>query len=83
MPSYNYACSYCHKEWIEIHSFDEGPTKCPFCEQEQIKKIYNYTPTIIKTTNDIEHKKSKVGSKTREFIEQARENLKEYKEEQK
>ena len=39
MPAYQYKCEYCSKEWTEYHGFNEEPTKCPFCEQENIKRV--------------------------------------------
>lgn len=82
MPAYNYKCEYCSKEWTEYHGFNEEPTKCPFCEQENIKRVYNYVSTINRLEEVMEHKR-KTGVKTREFIEQARQDLKEHKAEQK
>ena len=78
MPSYQYECQYCSKQWTEYHSFDEAPSMCPFCEQKEFKKVYNYTTNINKP---IEQKDSgKVGSKTRQFIEESKQELEEYKE---
>lgn len=78
MPAYQYKCEYCLKEWSEYHGLEEKATKCPFCEQENIKKVYNYISSINKSENKTELQK-KPGVKTREFIEQARQNLKEHK----
>ena len=80
MPAYQYKCEYCSKEWTEHHGFDEKATRCPFCEQENIKRIYNYVSTINKLEEAMEYKRNKkVGTKTREYIEQARQDLKEHK----
>jgi len=80
MPAYQYKCEYCSKEWTEYHGFEEEASKCPFCEKEKIKKIYNYVTTINKLEEVMEYKRSKkVGTKTREYIEQARQDLKEHK----
>ena len=78
MPAYQYKCEYCLKEWTEHHGFNEEPKKCPFCEQETIKRTYNYESSIKRIEEAMEHKR-KPGVKTREFIEQARQNLKEHK----
>lgn len=78
MPAYQYKCEYCLKEWTEYHGFNEEPKKCPFCEQENIKRTYNYESSIKRIEEAMEHKR-KPGTKTREFIEQARQNLKEHK----
>lgn len=76
MPAYQYKCQSCQKEWTEYHGFDEKPEKCPFCETDNIKKVFNYT-----TTGDLKIKEIQIknGQKTREYIEQARLDLKEYK----
>lgn len=76
MPAYQYKCDSCFKEWTEYHGLEEKATKCPFCEQENIKKVYNYVSSITKLGEQIQ---KKPGTKTREFIEQARQNLKEHK----
>lgn len=76
MPAYQYKCDSCLKEWTEYHGLEEKATKCPFCEQENIKKVYNYVSSIAKLGEQIQ---KKPGIKTREFIEQARQNLKEHK----
>ena len=76
MPAYEYKCQSCQKEWTEYHGFDEKPEKCPYCETENFKKLFNYTKNI---DNLIQVMQSKNGQKTREYIEQARQDLKEYK----
>ena len=80
MPAYDYKCDSCQKEWVEIHGFDEKAEKCPFCETSNFKKIYKYTETINRFQEAMQNK---TGQKTREFIEQARQDLKEHKAEQK
>jgi putative FmdB family regulatory protein len=81
MPSYQYECKNCSKQWTEYHGYDESPTVCPFCEQNDFKKIYNYTTTINKLTEVVEYKNNnKTGQKTRQFIEESRKELQEQKE---
>lgn len=80
MPAYDYKCNSCQKEWVEMHGFDEKPEKCPYCETNNFKKLFNYTKTI---DNLIQTMQVKNGQKTREYIEQARQDLKDYKVEQK
>ena len=82
MPSYQYECQYCSKQWTEYHSFDEAPSMCPFCEQDTAKRTYSYIVNITKQ-EEAKPTNNKVGVKTREFIEEARQNLKEHKVEQK
>jgi len=79
MPAYDYKCDSCQKEWVEIHGFDDKVEKCPFCETSNIKKVYKYS----ETKNNFYGNNNKTGQKTREFIEQARQDLKEHKAEQK
>ena len=81
MPSYLYKCHYCSKEWTENHGFNEEAKICPFCEQETAKRTYGYLININKQ-EDVKLNNNKVGVKTREFIEEARQNLKEHKAEQ-
>lgn len=81
MPSYEYECKSCGKQWTEYHGYDEKPTVCPFCEYKEFKKVYNYTTTINKLTEAMENKNNtKIGQKTRQFIEESRQELKEQKE---
>ena len=82
MPAYQYTCNVCSKEWSEYHGFGEDATRCPFCEEQSIKRIYNYVSSINKLEETMQSKK-KVGVKTREFIEQARQDLKDHKVENK
>ena len=79
MPAYDYKCDSCQKEWVEIHGFDEKAEKCPFCEASNVKKVYKHS----ETKNNFYGTNNKTGQKTREFIEQARQDLKEHKAEQK
>jgi putative FmdB family regulatory protein len=80
MPYYQYQCKDCSEQWSEYHEYGEVATLCPSCKQENIRKVYNYTTTINKLTEAMEHKNSKVGQKTRNFIEEAKRDLKEQKE---
>ena len=80
MPAYDYKCQSCQKEWVEIHGFDEKPEMCPYCETNNFKKVYKYTERINKLESAMQNKS---GKKTREYIEQSRQELKEYKAEQK
>lgn len=81
MPNYQYQCKICSKEWSEYHGYDESPSVCPFCENKEFKKVYNYTTTINKLAEAMEYKRdAKVGQKTRQFIEESRKELEEQKE---
>jgi putative FmdB family regulatory protein len=80
MPAYDYKCQSCQKEWVEIHGFDEKPEKCPHCQEDNFKKVFKYQETVNKLTETMQNKS---GKKTRDYIEQARNDLKEYKVENK
>ena len=80
MPTYTYTCNSCQKGWTEFLGFNESPEKCPYCEQNNFKKSYSYTPTIDRLKESVGDR-PKPGRKTREFIEQARQELKEHKSE--
>jgi len=81
MPNYQYECKECNKQWSKYHDYDETPLECPFCKQNNFKKIYNYTTTINKLTEVMDYKNNnKVGQKTRDFIEESRKELQEQKE---
>jgi putative FmdB family regulatory protein len=80
MPAYDYRCQSCQKEWVEIHGFDEKPEKCPYCQADNFKKVFKYQETVNKLTETMQNK---TGKKTRDYIEQARNDLKEYKVENK
>ena len=80
MPAYDYKCQSCQKEWVEIHGFDEKPEKCPYCHADNFKKVFKYQETVNKLTETMQNKP---GKKTRDYIEQARQDLKDYKVENK
>ena len=80
MPAYDYKCQTCQKEWAEIHGFDEKPEKCPYCHADNFKKVFKYQETVNKLTETMQNKP---GKKTRDYIEQARQDLKDYKVENK
>lgn len=81
MPFYQYQCKSCHKEWTEYHGYDESPLVCPFCDNKNFRKIYNYTTLKISSSEITDIKKeNKIGQKTRQFIEESRKELEEQKE---
>ncbi len=80
---YKYYCKSCNKEWTEVHGFSEIIELCPFCESATASKSYTKNEIENFVKNDLGTKNKKPGAKTRAFIEESRQNLKEYKEEQK
>ena len=77
MPQYTYRCKSCEKQWEEIHSINEKPLVCPFCEIENIYRV----PSLVSTVVKAEDKKAKTGEVVKDYIEQNKEVLKELKQE--
>jgi len=77
MPQYTYRCKACEKEWVEIHSINEKPSVCPFCETNNFHRVPSQVSTVVKT----EDKKVKTGEVVKDYIEQNKEVLKELKQE--
>lgn len=81
MPSYNFKCEACEKGWTEIMGFNDSIEKCPYCESTDIHKVYSLEEQTVKPI--INSTEKKPGKKVREFIEESRGNLKEYRQEMK
>lgn len=79
MPSYQYECKYCFKTWEEIHGFKELAVECPFCENKDIKKVYNYVSQIAKVSE--EPKPKKKAARVRNHIENMKNEFKDHKQE--
>jgi len=77
MPQYAYRCKACQKQWEEIHSINEKPSICPFCETENIHRVPSQVSSVMK----VEDKKVKTGEVVKDYIEQNKEVLKELKQE--
>lgn len=81
MPRYSYLCSECSSEFSLWHSYGESGFLCPECSSENIDKIFNNKNiySYIETNNS-SIKQQKIGQITQEFIKEAAEELKEFKE---
>ena len=78
MPRYVYRCDNCEKEFQTVHSIKDILTICELCNTENsLIRIPQMTMTTIK--NKKEHKK--VGLLVNKYIEDARTQLKQSKEE--
>jgi len=78
MPQYSYKCQSCDKVWEEVHSINEQPTKCPFCEMSNFKRI----PSVISFMKKMdEQNKIRTGEIVKDFIEQNKQVLKDIKQE--
>ena len=79
MPNYVYKCISCEKTVNIFHSFSEKPTDCELCgATDSLQKDYT-TPFNI--SNKPTAIKSEVGQVVRQHIEEAREEIKQQKEE--
>lgn len=78
MPQYMYKCKFCDKQWEEFHSLNETPSKCPFCEMNNFQRIPAYVAVISKMQ---EENKAKTGEMVKDYIEQNKQVLKEFKQE--
>ena len=76
MPRYSYSCTNCENKVEAFHSSDERLSLCEKCGTETLKKIL-FPVNTIKSTN--ENKSQKVGSLVREKIEEAKQELKDYR----
>lgn len=77
MPRYQYRCSKCEKVQILQHLSTETVTDCDQCEHtDSMTKLLSRFSTAPKTTAP-----KKIGRVTEEFISDAREELKQQKQE--
>ena len=76
MPFYKYCCKFCHKTMLINHSMYEEAKTCLECEaQNSLERIFTESFEVI--TKD----KKEVGKVVDSYIQEAREILKEQKEE--
>lgn len=78
MPKYIYECTSCNKITEVRHSIKEKIEDCAFCDKEKTLHRIPAIPTIIK--NKTVGNKSKAGELVKEFIEEARSEVKSEKE---
>jgi translation initiation factor 2 gamma subunit (eIF-2gamma) len=70
-------CEECTLTFTTIHSINEVLVDCQECGASQSMRKLLSTPIIIK--DDIEIKQDKIGELTKEYIEENREILKQFK----
>lgn len=78
MPYYHYHCKSCDKDWEEMHSISDLPGNCPFCETNNFHRVPAYVTSIKKHQ---EAQKAKVGEVVKQYIEDNKEVLRDYKQE--
>ena len=77
MPRYIYKCTECDEQSLIFHLSDETATECPKCNTHDalVKELTSFT------TMPAHINKQKVGEVTEEFIDDARQELKQQKQE--
>ena len=80
MPLYSYECNKCGSKMLIRHSMFDKVEKCDACGSGEVERVYDYVANI-NSDKDIKDKgkEVKVGSKVTEYIENLREDIKEYK----
>jgi len=76
MPRYSYICTNCENKLEAFHSSDERLYLCEKCGTETLKKIL-FPVNTIKPIGD--SKGQKVGSLVNQKIEEAKQELKDYR----
>ena len=78
MPRYTYRCNECEEEFEKTHSIKEKLKDCDLCETKgSLIRVPSGFTTVYKT----QQTRRKPGSLVKEFIEDAKEDLKEQKNE--
>ena len=76
MPKYKYQCNRCHEEWDTWHRIDENPSPCACGEQQNLERL----PSVYTRNKKVDVEK-KIGEETNQYIEDARNALKNQKSE--
>ena len=79
MPRYTYHCEACEIVFQVAHSIKEKLTDCEECESKDALKRIPSMPLVL--NNKQGNEKRQVGSFVKEYIENAKEDLKQEKEE--
>ena len=79
MPRYTYHCEECEVIFQTVHSIKEKLTDCEECDSKDTLKRIPSVPMVLNNKQGIE--KRQVGSFVKEYIEDAKEDLKQEKEE--
>tara|TARA_Y100001970_G_C13932120_1_gene698814 strand:+ start:261 stop:518 length:258 start_codon:yes stop_codon:yes gene_type:complete len=77
MPKYGYECESCGEFFFAFHSISEVQESCIVCESEKIKKSFK---NLTLTTKPANINNTAPGNRVKEFIEDAKEEVKLYKE---
>ena len=77
MPIYKYRCEECEVEKIISHSLEDPKPVCPECDSHRMQKVYK---TLKKSSAVVE---SLPGDLVKDFIKEARSDLKDQKKESK
>lgn len=74
MPRYEYYCEGCKNKVLVRHLSTEGPDECPKCAaKDKLEKLVSDFCTMYPKK---ETKKGRVGQLTKDFIKEARQDLK-------
>jgi len=74
MPRYTYRCDSCEKNLNLVHSMTDRPSDCPKClAPGSLKRLPVSFTTVNKKS---ESKNEKAGSIVKEFIEEAKQDIK-------
>ena len=76
MPIYVYLCEECGKELKALHSIKEKYTNCAEIEDCNTGGALKRLPSNFSAQYEKQEKQQKVGSLVKDFIEEAREELK-------
>ena len=77
MPVYIYECGECQEQFKVSHGMTEAYQQCDLCESQEIQRI----PTTFTNLSKAMIKNSRTGDVTKEFIENAKEELQNEKKE--
>ena len=77
MPIYLYKCPACSIQFTTKHGMSETCEECPTCSSTNVSRV----PTTFTTPSVSIERTKKTGEITKEFIENAREDLNTQKEE--
>ena len=78
MPRYTYQCGACSEIWTQWGSMNDSFPVCSFCQANDVTRLPSSFSVVKKDTLPRE---KEVGEATKEHIEDARADLKEWKEE--
>ena len=76
MPKYKYHCNRCHEEWDTWHRIDEKSPPCECGERQNLQRL----PPLWTRNKKVDVEK-KIGEETNQYIEDARNALKNQKSE--